>query len=211
MPDGPIVLFGGSFDPPTLAHTQLPPIAAEILGASRLVYIPAAISPHKTDRPPTNASDRVAMLRLAIAHCPEAELDLRELDRPAPSYAIDTLTQWRTDVGPDVPIRLLIGTDQAHAFHRWHRWQDILALASPAVLVRSDDDVEDVLRDIAAGQGHDAISQWRSWMVNTPRMPQQSTLTRSLAKLGESLDQCVSHDVGTYIREHALYRGSIAT
>ena len=74
-PDGPVVLFGGSFDPPTLAHITLASLAAEALSASRLVYVLAAVSPHKLNQPPASDDDRLAMLRLARLGLPAGILD----------------------------------------------------------------------------------------------------------------------------------------
>lgn len=206
-PDGPIVLFGGSFDPPTLAHVTLPTLAAEALHASRLVYVLAAVSPHKIDRPPACDEDRLAMLRLALADCPHADIDARELARRGPSYTVDTLTAWRQEISPAQSLRLLIGTDQARVFHRWHRWEDILSMATPAVMVRHEDAIEDVLNDIAEGQGAQAASQWRPWMLHLPRMSQESTQARMCASRGSALDLQVPAAIESYIRAHHLYRG----
>ena len=206
-PDGPVVLFGGSFDPPTLAHITLASLAAEALSASRLVYVLAAVSPHKLNQPPASDDDRLAMLRLALLDCPQAEVDTRELHRSGPSYTIDTLTEWRSEVEPTCTLRLLIGTDQARVFHRWHRWRDILSLTTPAVMVRSEDNVNDVLDDISQGQGASAVDQWRPWMLDLPRMPQRSTMARTNASSGLDLDDQVVSQVQNYITSNDLYRG----
>ncbi len=203
--DGPIVLFGGSFDPPTRAHVELPPLVAAALGASRLVYVPAAVSPHKTESPPTPAAHRLAMLRLALPD--GAEIDTRELDREGPSFAIDTLESFRVDTDGSRQLRLLIGTDQAMAFHRWHRWRDILDVASPAVMVRGDDDVDHVLAAIESNQGAGSATRWREWIVNLPRMGQSSTDVRARVESGPLVDGDVHPLVAAYIKTHHLYRG----
>ena len=83
--DDPILIFGGTFDPPHLAHTALPPLVARRLDCKRILYIPAAANPLKTDAPPTAVEHRLAMLRLALADVPDAEISTIELDRPGPS------------------------------------------------------------------------------------------------------------------------------
>jgi len=115
---GPILLFGGTFDPPTRAHTTLAPQAAALVGASRLLYVPAAISPHKLEQTPTEAEHRLAMLKLALMDTDDVEIRTLELDRAGPSYTIDTVETMRSEFGPDTPLRLLIGDDQAESFHR---------------------------------------------------------------------------------------------
>ncbi|MCP4839467.1 MAG: nicotinate (nicotinamide) nucleotide adenylyltransferase [Planctomycetes bacterium] len=202
---GPVVVFGGSFDPPTRAHVELPPLAAAALGASRLLYVPAAISPHKTETPPTPADHRVAMLRLVL---PEgAEIDTRELDRGGPSFAIETLESIQSELGDSSDIRLLIGTDQAAVFHRWHRWQDILGVAAPAVMVRGDDGVEQLLTEIELQQGSGAANRWRAWILNLPRMTHSSTRVRAGIESDSLMDDDVHPSVAAYIEAHDLYRG----
>ena len=57
MPETRLLIFGGTFDPPHLAHTTLPPLAADALGCTRILYIPAATNPLKLDTPPTASYD----------------------------------------------------------------------------------------------------------------------------------------------------------
>ena len=203
-PRGPIVIFGGSFDPPTRAHASLPPLAAEQLGASRLIYVPAATSPHKLGSPPADGEHRLAMLRLALADCPEAEVDTRELDRTGPSFTVETLESFRREVHPSTTFRLLIGSDQAAVFHTWHRWNDILRLAEPAVLIREGDDPETVLSRIASSQGSKAAASWRPRLLPLPTMPQASTVVREAAAAQRSLDG-VPPAVSRYIQANGLY------
>lgn len=200
---GPVVIFGGSFDPPTRAHTTLPPLAAESIGASRLVYVPAAMSPHKTDTPPTPAGHRLAMLHLALAACPVAEVDQREIDRGGVSRTIDTLELFRSEIDPSIDLRLLIGTDQMQAFDRWHRWQDILEVAPPLVMARGNDDVDALIGTISRVHGPEAATAWTDRIVTLPRMNQSSTRARaSSAALRDDVDPSVSQ----YITENGLYR-----
>ena len=67
-----ILLFGGSFDPPHWAHTALPRLVAEHIGADVVAYLPAGRAPHKLDREQTDPQHRLAMLRLAQADEPGA-------------------------------------------------------------------------------------------------------------------------------------------
>ena len=66
------LLYGGSFDPPHIAHIQVPHAAMECLGFDRVLYVPAFQSPLK-ETTPTSANHRIAMLELALADCPWAD------------------------------------------------------------------------------------------------------------------------------------------
>jgi len=192
------LVFGGSFDPPTLAHVLLPKKAMHHEGADRVRFVIANTSPHKVDHPPLVSSHRLAMLKLALAEAPWACIDTRELDREGPSYMIDTLESLHSDV--PMHRRLLIGSDQATAFHRWHRWADIIELASPLVLMRDSDSVDAMLADIEHHQGTGARERWKSWVINVPRRPDSSTHVRK----HQSLDH-VPDSVAAYIQTHELY------
>jgi nicotinate-nucleotide adenylyltransferase len=202
--DGPALIFGGSFDPPTQAHYKLPALAAERLGASRLIYVPAAVSPHKSASPPVSPVHRLEMLRLSV---PEgAEIDTQELDRQGLSYMIDTLESLRAEISPTIGMRLLIGTDQAVAFHRWHRWQDILAIAQPAVMLRGPQDIEPLLQDIEVAQGSGQGDRWRTWMLDLPQMSQSSTAARDHLAAPGGVSHDVLPSVAEYIAANRLYQ-----
>lgn len=203
MSERPIVIFGGSFDPPTTAHATLPPRAAQAVDASALVYVPAAISPHKLDAPPTDAVHRLAMVRLIVDELPGATIDDRELHRDGPSYTVDTLEAFHDEF--DAPMRLLIGTDQMAVFHRWHRWREVLELAAPLVMVRADDDVGSLLTDVERHQGEATAKRWRAWVTDLPRLPQASSAVRTRVATGDGIEGDVPESVARYIHAHGLY------
>src|SRR5262245_2562362 len=165
-----ILIFGGTFDPPHLAHVTLPPLVARRLDCRRIVYVPAAVNPLKTQRPLTPAAHRLAMLRLAVAAVPDAEISTIELDRPPPSYTVDTLAAMRQRFGPDAVFCLLIGSDQALAFHKWRQWQRILELAVPAVMVRAPMDQEQFHAQLMEVYAAAEAQRWLGWSVAVPQM-----------------------------------------
>lgn len=137
--DAGILLVGGTFDPPHLAHVALPVRARDAArpGAS-LVFVPAARSPHKSAGPAASDADRVAMLEAAIDGVADAGVWTDELDRAEAgeaSYWVDTVARARSLVG-DRPVGFVIGSDQAVAFDRWREARRILELAEPVVLLR---------------------------------------------------------------------------
>ena len=90
-----IGLYGGTFDPIHHGHLILARDALERLGLERVVFIPAAISPHKLDREPSPAPVRRAMVAAAIAGEERFALDDRELHRAGPSFTVDTVEEIR--------------------------------------------------------------------------------------------------------------------
>src|SRR4051812_20911844 len=81
-----IGILGGTFDPIHHGHLILARDALEQLELESVIFIPAAISPHKLGRKPSDAEARLEMVRAAVAGEPRFCLDAMELERPAPSY-----------------------------------------------------------------------------------------------------------------------------
>ena len=86
-----IGILGGTFDPIHIGHLAVAEEVREALGLERVLFIPAAVPPHKPDQLISPAEDRAAMVALAIQGNPAFELSRIELDRPGPSYSVDTL------------------------------------------------------------------------------------------------------------------------
>src|SRR5690349_23899222 len=103
-----IALFGGSFDPVHMGHLLVAQAAREELGLNRLFFIPAAQSPFKPDRKPTAASERLRLLRLALAGKTWCEVDEQEIKRGGISYTIDTVRDCARRF-PGTEILYLIG------------------------------------------------------------------------------------------------------
>jgi len=76
------------------------------------------------------------MVKLAIAHNPRFQLDLRECERAGPSYMVDTLGSLREALGAQRPLVLLLGADAFLGLPTWHRWEALFDLAHLVVAHR---------------------------------------------------------------------------
>lgn len=199
------LIFGGSFDPPHRAHITLPPLVADQLGADRLLYIPAAISPLKRDSTPTDASHRLAMLRLAVASIPRAEIITIELERPGPSYTVDTLEELHRRARAGETFRLLIGADQALDFHLWKSWGRIIDLAEPVVMLRPPWDRGGFRRALMGRYKLAEVNAWIGRVVEVPAIDASATDIRRRLANGESVEADLPAEVEAYIRKHGLY------
>jgi len=132
-------IFGGTFDPVHHGHLLLAEAALEQLDLDRILFIPAALSPFKQDRPPgASPEQRLRMLRLATASEPRFEIDDRELHREGPSFSLDTVRSLLWD-HPGVRFLLLIGADNLGDLGRWHGIDELRNLVDFAVLDRDGD------------------------------------------------------------------------
>jgi nicotinate (nicotinamide) nucleotide adenylyltransferase len=87
-------IYGGSFDPVHYGHVNIARKAVSDLGLDRLVVVPAAVSPFKTEAEPGNGPwQRIEMVKAAFADVPGSVVDMREIERGGVSYAIDTVRE----------------------------------------------------------------------------------------------------------------------
>ena len=129
-----IGIFGGAFDPIHIGHLRT---AFELMTALELDavhFVPSGIPPHK-HRPQADGAIRLQMIKAAIQGQAGFVADERELQRPGPSYSVDTLESLRQE-HPDHVLCLLIGMDAFLGLPEWHRWQQIPSLAHVVVAHR---------------------------------------------------------------------------
>jgi nicotinate-nucleotide adenylyltransferase len=129
-------IFGGTFDPVHHGHLILGREAIEALRLNQLIFVPAARSPHKIDLTAAAPDVRLEMLRAAIEGEPGFQCDDLELQRPPPSYAVDTaeLLRFRH---PTAEFFLLIGQDHVARLPTWHRFDELSKMVQFVVLDRS--------------------------------------------------------------------------
>lgn len=216
-----ILLVGGSFDPPHVAHGVLPRLAAQVIGADVIAYIPTGRQPQKQGIRQTEPSHRLAMLRLMLEDhvrdqpddaIPATILTL-EIERMAdglPSYTVHTLEALRARWGgasATLPrLRWLMGGDQAANFHTWHQPGRIEVLAEPVVVLRPPWTAESLLARIVQAQGDEAAMRWRPRLIaDAPVMDVSSTDIRLRVAQDRPITGLVSPLVEAYIHDHGLY------
>jgi nicotinate-nucleotide adenylyltransferase len=131
----PLLVYGGTFDPVHEGHVAVARAAADALDIGRVLLVPAGDPPHR-GAPHAAGALRAAMLRRAFADDPRFVVDERELHRGRPSYTVDTLRSLRSELGPLVPLVLLLGADAFLGLPGWHRWTELSRLAHFAVVAR---------------------------------------------------------------------------
>ena len=211
----PIVLFGGTFDPVHVAHVAMARSALQELAAARLVILPAG-NPYQRGRLPfASAEHRVAMLGLAFADEPRAEIDPRELIRAGPTYTLDTLREYREASGEMASLVWLLGGDAFARLDSWHHWDRLLDFAHFAIVLRQDQPspltaASAALRQSLQGRQADAgalgstpAGQYAILEATVPVV--SSTQLRARCSSNESLRGLVPGAVCDYIEQHQLY------
>jgi nicotinate-nucleotide adenylyltransferase len=182
-----IGIFGGSFDPIHHGHLILARDALEKLQLDEVLFIPAAISPHKLERESTTADVRLAMLRAAINGEPLFAFDTMELERPGPSYTIDTMAALRQRE-PAAEFFYLIGEDNVARLSSWRRFQELSKIVQFVVLDRSG---------LRSGHPYPAIRR---------HLEISATDIRNRVASGQSIRYLVPPAVEIIIHEEKLYR-----
>ena len=182
-----IGIFGGTFDPIHHGHLILAREALEALALDLVVFIPAAASPHKPDFESAGPVARLEMVRAAIEGEPRFVFDPMELERPSPSYAIDTLEVLRKRE-PDAEFFYLIGEDNAARLATWHRFTELAKLVQFIVLDRSSRQAK------------------HPYPVIRRHLDISATDIRNRVATGRSIRYLVPPAVEKIIRERQLYR-----
>jgi len=200
---GSLGVFGGTFDPVHLAHLAVAQEAAEALGLERIAFVPAGEPPHKPGRHMTPGEHRLAMLELAIAGNERFRVDRQELDRPGPSYTVDTLAAVAaTRPAGAFGLVLVLSAEAFLGLMTWREPRRILELARVVVAPRDGYPdagpafLEANLPDLAA----------RATFLDSPRIRLSASELRARAAAGRSLRYLVPDAVAAYIGDHALYR-----
>lgn len=189
-------LFGGTFDPPHLAHLAIAERAHVALRLDRVWFIPAGQPPHKRGRRITPAHHRLAMTRLAIRGNPAFRVSEFELDSDRPSFTVETVRRF-AERKPS-SLFLILGGDSLDDFRRWRDPDGILEHAMLAVAERP-------------GSGRASTRRWalgtgRVRWIGNPGLEISSSALRAEVRAGRSIRYLVSEPVRRYLERLGLYR-----
>lgn len=192
-------ILGGTFDPIHHAHLFIAEEARVRFGLDRVLFIPNAMPPHKQSYPVTEPANRVAMVRAAIESNPAFELSLVELERPGPSYTVDTLTHLR-DRFPGADLFFITGLDTILEIPTWYRPEEVIRLTRFIAAERpgySWDPGEQELPEHLVE---------RVLPLSTTHLDISSTDIRRRVRDGLPIRYLTPDSVVEYIRLHSLYR-----
>lgn len=187
-----IGLFGGSFDPVHCGHLLLARAAWEEVSLDRMVFIPAARSPLKDNETLAPASDRLRLLKMALAGEPDWEVDDLEVKRGGISYTVDTLRHYR-DRHPGATFHYFIGADNVPQLPLWREAETLATLASFLVIPRP------------GAPMHPLPHPFRGRYLEGFRMGVSSSEIRDRLKRGLSVRWMLPDSVEAEIQQNGLY------
>jgi len=184
---GPMGIFGGTFDPIHYGHLRTAFELREAVRLAEVCFLPTGNPPHR-DQTQASAEQRLALVRAAVADEAGFTVDDRETRRSGLSYSVDTLAELRAEY-PQRSICLLLGMDAFLGLPNWHRWREILGLARIAVFARPGWPVPD----------------GRAQFVPMEPIDISASDIRARVARGESIAGLVPEAVQRYIERQRLY------
>lgn len=213
-----IGIFGGSFDPPHFGHIKSALALLEFFPFEQIRFIPCQLSPHKK-QVHASGEHRLQMLNLVCKGVDELKVEDRELNRPPPSYTIDTLIELREELGDKESLVLIMGLDAFLSFCDWHRYEEILSHCHLLLLhrpgyefsqIQQDPELECVKNLLNTHSGEDVTSLHKTpngkvVVSELEQVDVSSTQIREMIAAGEQPRYVIPGVIWNYIKRNKLY------
>jgi nicotinate-nucleotide adenylyltransferase len=179
-----VAVFGGSFNPPHVAHLLAVVYALEVEPIDEVLIVPVFQHPFAKELAPFE--DRLAMCEAAMGWIPGAKVSSVERELGGESLTLRMVTHLAQQ-HPDWALRLLVGADVLADLPKWHRFDKIAEIAPPIVLGRA------------------GVTTSQAPLALLPRI--SSTEVRGALRRGDidAVRPLVPARVLAYIEEHGLY------
>lgn len=190
-------LYGGTFDPPHLAHVALASTFAQSFKGAKLVVMPCLIPPHKTRAAGgADGKHRLAMARLAFEGI--AGVSDYELNKKRTSYTYLTVKHLQRQY-PDYKICLIMGQDNLEIIEKWREHIFLLENCSFAVALRGDEAISPKIEVLRRDYGAEI------YLLPMKKQDVSSTEIRKRINNGENAEDLLPTAVSEYIKREGLY------
>ena len=191
---GRIGLFGGTFDPPHKAHTELAKKVSEDFSLDKVIFIPAGNPPHKQEYKKTDKLHRFNMVKLAIGDNEKFALSDYDIKNEKPNYSYLTIEHFKKTY-PDDEIFFIIGADSLRDFPFWKNYKELLSMCKFIVVPRPQVSEIDYYKNFDKDDDLSAFLLLKDFSYDL-----------SSTDLRHNLNEDeLPHGVYEYIKEHRLY------
>jgi nicotinate-nucleotide adenylyltransferase len=196
-------ILGGTFDPIHWAHLLIAEEARVRLNLARVLFIPAGQPWLRAEQVLSPAEHRLAMVRMAVADNPHFSVSSLEIERPGPSYTVETLEVLRREYGSEADLYFILGQDSLWDFHRWREPGHILSECTLVGVARpgTPEFEPRTLEQLWPG-GSQRLVTLQGLAIGI-----SGTEIRRRVAEGLSIRYWVPRPVEEYIHRHGLYRG----
>jgi nicotinate-nucleotide adenylyltransferase len=195
-------ILGGTFDPVHNGHLVLAGEVAARLHLDEVIFIPTGCPHFKANTVVSPAEHRLEMLQLAISRHPLFKISTMELERPGPTYTVDTITELCRRRGPEDEFYFILGWDNLKELTLWRQPEQLLSLCKLVAVPRIGGVAPDlkVLEAAIGGLKGSVV------MLDSPRIDISASAIRCRVADGLSIANLVPEAIEGYIKEHGLYR-----
>ena len=188
-------VMGGTFDPVHHGHLVAGSEVAHIFALDEVIFVPTGQPYQKTDRAISSAEDRYLMTVIATASNPRFSVSRVDIDRPGPTYTIDTLRDLADANGPGTDLYFITGADALANILTWHDVDALFSLAHFIGCTRPGHRL--------TGQG---LPDGKVSLVEIPALAISSSECRHRVAAGEPVWYLVPDGVVQYIAKRGLYQ-----
>ena len=196
-----IGIFGGTFNPPHIAHIEAARAFLNLLNLDKLLIIPDFLPPHKEYVGTVTAKDRLEMCRRAFSDIYSVEISDLEIKRGGKSYTADTLTEL-TEEGRE--LYFLCGTDMFLTMDSWYHPETIFKLAT-ICCIRREDEQEKEEQILLKKKLYEERFFAKIIMIDAPVIELSSTFVREALR-NSAAKELLHPMVLDYINERGLYK-----
>ena len=182
-------ILGGTFDPIHVGHLIAASAVHEELHLDTVVFMPAGDPWQKRERKISSAQQRLDMVTLAIQDDARFQVSDIEITRSGPTYAIDSVRQWKQE-NPKDDLFWVVGSDALAGISTWHEWNEFVSEVSVVAVNRI---------------GHEVNVPFEYLSVNMPEVRISATQLRDRFTNGLDTRYLVPQSVSDYISKQGLY------
>jgi len=187
--------MGGTFDPVHHGHLVAASEVADRFSLDEVVFVPTGQPWQKAETPVAAAEDRYLMTVIATAANPQFLTSRVDIDRPGPTYTVDTLRDLRQAYGPAAELYFITGADALEKILSWREPSRMFGLARFIGVTRPGFELSD------AHLPADTVT-----LVQVPAMAISSRDCRERVRTGKPVWYLVPDGVVQYIAKRHLYR-----
>lgn len=195
-------VMGGTFDPIHYGHLVAAEGARDELALDKVVFIPAGKPPHKPGHDIADPRDRYLMTGLAISSNIFFEISSIEIDRPGPSYTVDTI-QSIMDLYPGAEIYFITGADAVLDIITWKNVGKLLSICYFVAASRPGYPLDELRQKVSAFIEY---PEQKILSMAVPALAISSTDIRRRVREGKTIKYLLPEPVEDYIVRHKLYR-----
>jgi nicotinate-nucleotide adenylyltransferase len=212
-------IYGGTFDPVHYGHLRIAEELLDIIGLNRIIFVPSG-APRLRANPAASRNHRSAMVRLAIQENHMFSLDEREINRPGVSTTVESLREYKCELGGGATLCSIVGIDAFVKINQWHRWLELFNLCHIIIVARpgyaSINDHQSLPADIRKEFISRCVfnvndlglqSSGFIYAARTSLLEISASQIRSLINTGKSIRYLLPENVSDYIKSNHLYAG----